>query len=178
MQENAEALKKLVNGAKKHVKALKALNRPVEYWDDWPVCIITDKLDSTSRKHWKATLQTTEIPTYNKKTICNVTKVDPLQSMLQKFWEFEECNQKQNHTAEDHTCEDHFIATHKRNQDATHKRNQDGRFIVKLPFKDNPCMLGESRNIAVKRFQILEQKFIKQPNLKQEYVQFMQELGI
>ncbi|KAK9751507.1 hypothetical protein QE152_g4964 [Popillia japonica] len=87
--------------------------------------------------------------------------------MLQKFWEFEECNQKQNHTAEDHTCEDHFIATH--------KRNQDGRFIVKLPFTDNPCVLGESRDIAVKRFQILERKFIKQPNLKQEYVQFMQE---
>jgi len=51
-------------------------------------------------------------------------------------------------------------------------RDKTGRFVVKLPFKENPETLGDSKEIAKKRFMMLEQRLT---DLRQQYIQFMNE---
>lgn len=55
------------------------------------------------------------------------------------------------------------------------QRASDGKFIVKLPFKENLAQLGESRNMAIRRFQTLEIKLAKDVLLKKKYSEFMRE---
>ncbi|XP_011860315.1 PREDICTED: uncharacterized protein LOC105557632 [Vollenhovia emeryi] len=65
-------------------------------------------------------------------------------------------------------CEEHF--------QKTHCRNEQGRFVVKLPIKEDvACNLGNSKDIAMKRFLSLERKLNKNPSLKTEYVKFLRE---
>ncbi|XP_039280373.1 uncharacterized protein LOC120350555 isoform X2 [Nilaparvata lugens] len=54
-------------------------------------------------------------------------------------------------------------------------RHEDGRFQVSLPRKDSFATLGHSRTQAMKRFHSLEKRFLKEPELKPQYVEFMQE---
>lgn len=59
-------------------------------------------------------------------------------------------------------CKDHF-----RN---TVTRESDGSFIVKYPFKQNvDFCLGESKQIALKRFTNLEKRLNKNATLKEQY---------
>lgn len=55
------------------------------------------------------------------------------------------------------------------------KRNDEGRFVVRLPLRDNINTLGASRSIALKRFLSIENRFRSNPELKQKYVEFMKE---
>lgn len=56
------------------------------------------------------------------------------------------------------------------------RRNKEGRFVVTLPIKqDKLSNLGESREIALRRFTALEKRLIAQPNMYSEYKKFMQE---
>lgn len=56
-----------------------------------------------------------------------------------------------------------------------HSRTTEGNFIVSLPLKQSPRVLGKSRHIAYKRLKTLEHKFIKNPDLKEKYIQTMRE---
>lgn len=66
-------------------------------------------------------------------------------------------------------CEEHFINTH--------SRNEEGRYIVALPFKNGINMpeLGDSRKTAVATLLQLERRFNKNPNLRNEYRNFINE---
>ncbi|GJQ79512.1 hypothetical protein Trydic_g16362 [Trypoxylus dichotomus] len=73
-----------------------------------------------------------------------------------------------NYTPEEAACENDFKTTH--------KRDEHGRFIVHLPFKEKlQITLGDSREAAIKRFYNLDRKFSRQPELKQECVNFINE---
>lgn len=94
--------------------------------------------------------------------------IESLDSKLTKFWEIEECqNSTKVLSPSELECENHFIQTH--------YRNKAGRFVVRLPFKTDVKELGLSKDIALKRFYLLEKKLAKNPELKNEYAAFMRE---
>ncbi|XP_055714360.1 uncharacterized protein LOC129808602 [Phlebotomus papatasi] len=90
-----------------------------------------------------------------------------LEYMLQKFWEVEDLPNEAPLTDEHKAAEHHFTTTH--------KRTPEGRFIVQLPFKQDPQVLGESRPQAIRQLLSLERQFDKKPEMKKLYVEVMQD---
>ncbi|XP_018373217.1 PREDICTED: uncharacterized protein LOC108767715 [Trachymyrmex cornetzi] len=103
-------------------------------------------------------------------TQCNLSKIEQLNDTMHKFWEIERYKQE-NITClsrEEDYCEKLFRETY--------KRQADGRFVVKLPVKEEAlAVLKDSREIALKRFLSLERKLARESELKVEYVKFMRE---
>lgn len=62
-KENYIGLRHLVDGVLKHIRALKAIGRPTESWDDLIIHLITSKLDHTTNKEWENSIVETELPT-------------------------------------------------------------------------------------------------------------------
>jgi hypothetical protein len=92
-----------------------------------------------------------------------------LNNMLKKFWELETI-EEENHTltSDEKKAEDIF--------EKTHKRKEDGRYVVRLPFKEeSPVLPRDSRDIAVKRWIALERRLYKTPQLKNDYNNVLQE---
>lgn len=102
---------------------------------------------------------------------CNyLTKISnrDLHDSLNKFWQLEEFENKRYFTKIEEYCENYFKNTT--------KRDQDGTFIVKYPFKqDCKFKLGDSKKNALTRLNHLERRFVKNPDLKQQYLDFMNE---
>jgi len=89
-----------------------------------------------------------------------------LQQNLNRFWEVEPMEQPIL-TPEHQACEQHFI---------THTtQRQDGRFVVRLPLKEEPNQLGTSRRSAEHRLLAIERRLERDSNLKNQYHQFMKE---
>ncbi|XP_046810016.1 uncharacterized protein LOC124420600 [Lucilia cuprina] len=59
--------------------------------------------------------------------------------------------------------------------DRTTHRLIDGRFEVRLPFKTDPKILGNSYEIAKRRYLYLERRLAKDHKMKEMYVDFMKE---
>ncbi|XP_076391767.1 uncharacterized protein LOC143265171 [Megachile rotundata] len=93
-----------------------------------------------------------------------ITQVD-LQSQLEKFWSIEEIGPGETKFIDD--CELHF--------QQTTRQDIDGRYIVSIPFKENINQLGDSRQQAERRLYALERKLVRNPQLKQKYVEFLKE---
>lgn len=113
-------------------------------------------------------------PTLEDDKSCNglvtlLTTNTELHSSLQKFWTLEEPPQSSKYmpTPEEEKCEAHFVSTH--------ERNSEGRYVVGLPFSDEPHKLGSSYQSAVKVFYSLENKFRSNPSFKTLYVDFMRD---
>ncbi|XP_063618245.1 uncharacterized protein LOC134791133 [Cydia splendana] len=89
--------------------------------------------------------------------------------MLKRFWEMEAEPKVHSRlfTTEEQRCEDFFASTT--------VRDQQGRYVVKLPFRDDPTCKGNSRKIAVKRLHSLERKFEKDSTLKARYTEVIKE---
>jgi hypothetical protein len=94
----------------------------------------------------------------------NFVKLDCLETKLQKFWELEELHQTVL-TPEERACEEHFV-----NNVQT---DSSGKFIVVLPILPEVGPVAESRHNALRRFKHIENKFMRNPNLKEQYVDFM-----
>ena len=87
--------------------------------------------------------------------------------LLARFWELESVPEKKHRTMEEAHCEEHI--------DATTTRDSAGRFYVRLPFKTDGHLLGQSRASAMRRFINLENK-LKRDNLqKVRYSDFVNE---
>ncbi|XP_048477681.1 uncharacterized protein LOC119694152 [Plutella xylostella] len=90
--------------------------------------------------------------------------------MLKKFWEIESdtCDTKIL-SLEEQLCEEFY--------EKTTQRDSTGRYIVRLPFRnDDPqCKHGRSRDIALRRFHLLEQRFKKNQEFKARYSAVIQE---
>lgn len=90
---------------------------------------------------------------------------------LKKFWELEgePAVTKKILSEEEVKCEQLF--------EATTRRDENGRYIVRLPFKDDNqnCADGGSKLIAEKRFKSLESKLSKNIKLKTDYSQVIHE---
>ena len=57
----------------------------------------------------------------------------------------------------------------------THFQDETECYVVKLPFKENPSCLGDSRELALQRFLALERKLVKSFEIYKLYKTFMQE---
>lgn len=57
----------------------------------------------------------------------------------------------------------------------TYSRDSQGRFIVTLPLNQNLGVIGESKAMAISCLKAIEQKFLRDPMLEQEYKKFMLE---
>ncbi|XP_029671494.1 uncharacterized protein LOC115240470 [Formica exsecta] len=92
-----------------------------------------------------------------------------LHDLLYRFWELEEIPSRKNSSIsnEEQECEQHFKSTH--------ARDAHGRYIVKLPFKDDVNKLGDSRIKAVRMIKGLTKKFASDQQYAQSYAQFMKE---
>jgi hypothetical protein len=111
------------------------------------------------------------IPQTSSNSVCNVSKIASLDLQLKRFWEINESHNLNltNHSkADDELCEQMFEKT-------TQRDPLSGRFTVKLPFRNNPPNLGHSRELAIKRFKSLENKFFRNSTLQSDYCSFMRE---
>lgn len=104
-------------------------------------------------------------------TICNLLSIKNRQScvntipeLLLKFWQVE-VDTNNPCSLEEQQCEDHFV----RNLTT----NSKGRYVVAFPFKDIPEKLGNSREIAIKKFLALEKRLACNKALRQLYVEFL-----
>lgn len=110
---------------------------------------------------------------HNIRAICNLALKtnanEVLSNLLERFWVQEEVDATQNNwSTEEIVCEEHF--------NNTFRRDQDGRFIVKLPFKQENACLGDSSQMAMRRFISLERKFRKNAEFKETYRKAINEL--
>lgn len=98
---------------------------------------------------------------------CNFVTNEVLSKQIEKFWELEQVDNTKTLSPEEVTCEAHFIDNF--------KREQNGRFVVSIPFKESPELLGTSKEQAQRRFYNLERKLQQNPTFKQEYSDFLEE---
>ncbi|GFW66731.1 DUF1758 domain-containing protein [Trichonephila clavipes] len=85
---------------------------------------------------------------------------------LKQFRELESVPKDIPSKDEDELCEFIFVNSH--------IRNADGRYILKLPFRDDSS-IGDSKEGALKRFYFLERKLHSNNQLKEQYTEFMEE---
>lgn len=90
-----------------------------------------------------------------------------LRDQIELFWKTEELAFPRKLSSEQQSCEQHFINNY--------TRNLDGRFSVGLPVRNNINQIGNTKDIAIRRFQNLERKLSHNSVLKSHYVKFMQE---
>lgn len=90
-----------------------------------------------------------------------------LDKQIAKFWELEELPERISFSESEQECENHFVSHT--------TRLSSGRFCVRLPLKGSPDCLGESYNLAKRRLLSLEKRFHRQPNVKLQYFDFIQE---
>jgi hypothetical protein len=95
--------------------------------------------------------------------------MDNLNSLVGRFWEVEGYKPlcSNNLTKDEIKTENHFIQTF--------QKDVTGRFIVKLPSRNNVIELGDSYNLAKKRFLNLESKLIKNKQFQIDYGNFIRE---
>lgn len=86
---------------------------------------------------------------------------------LTKFWDIEEVSVQRILSPDDTACEEHY--------GRTTKRNPNGTYTVRLPLKEDPSKLGDSRPQAIARLLQLEKKLSKDKELAEQYKEFMRE---
>lgn len=95
-------------------------------------------------------------------------RIRGIRQTMRAFWEIENYPNAKKNDEEEEYCKKHFKAMC--------EQQPDGRFVVQYPVKEHLIReLGNSREIAMKRFQSLERKFDRKPEFKKEYAKFMQE---
>lgn len=97
-------------------------------------------------------------------SMISTTEVD---EFLKKIWEINEISDKLQQTSEERECEEIFASTH--------ERLANGRYVVKLPMKNNEIDIGQTRNMAIATFLHLEKKFAKNKDYFEQYKQFINE---
>ncbi|XP_062538201.1 uncharacterized protein LOC134206488 [Armigeres subalbatus] len=97
----------------------------------------------------------------------HVASLDSVEQMIRQFWEIEEVPNTATTSTEEQRCEDHFTSTH--------FRDNSGRFVVRLPLKENANQMDSCRNLAMRRFFMLENRLQRNPELKAQYVDFIRE---
>ncbi|XP_015120457.1 uncharacterized protein LOC107043451 [Diachasma alloeum] len=90
-----------------------------------------------------------------------------LVNMLTKFWEIEEGPKRKYPSPEENATEEHF--KQHVSWDAS------GKYIVALPFNEKKVKLGKSIEIAQKRLNSLQNKFRKNPSIRQLYQEVINE---
>ncbi|KAL0829434.1 hypothetical protein ABMA28_004206 [Loxostege sticticalis] len=121
-----------------------------------------------SRLGWLISGKIRQADSHKHNVIVTHAKLE-LDQLLRQFWEVEEqIPHTKKLTPLEVQCEEYFKETH--------TRNEDGRYVVRLPFNENPpTNLGSTKDLAVRRLQQMERRFTRDPSFKQEYHKFMTE---
>lgn len=90
-----------------------------------------------------------------------------LERLVKRFWEIEEIPVTIKKSKEHLLVEQIFKEGH--------TRDENGRFSVPIPIDPNCIEIGNSRNMALRRFYSLENRFAREPEFKRAYVEFMKE---
>ncbi|XP_062537641.1 uncharacterized protein LOC134205959 [Armigeres subalbatus] len=99
---------------------------------------------------------------------CNASTLDDLDMLISRFWSCEEMESGKALSPEERRCEDSYIRTV--------QRSSDGRYTVSLPKQEEAISrLGDSRNIAYRRLQGTERRLARDPSLKKQYHDFMED---
>ncbi|XP_054290792.1 uncharacterized protein LOC129005810 [Macrosteles quadrilineatus] len=102
------------------------------------------------------------------KTSCHLTTLESLDKNIQAFWKIEEEPiKKATMTSENKLCEEMY--------DNSVQRGDDGRYTVKMPLKQDPSSLGDSKELAIKRFYQVERRLKNNSELQKQYKSFMHE---
>lgn len=89
--------------------------------------------------------------------MCNLS-LSSLSKQITRFWEQETCdNLPSQLSPEEQQCESIFTNTT--------VRNPQGQFIVSMPLSQNPEVLGESKQKAIKQFLLMEKRLLSNPVL-------------
>lgn len=123
---------------------------------------------------WIVGGRTSEKSLLSNSMYCNLTIMEKLDNHIQRFWKLEEPAYRAPLMTTDNTrCEALY--------ENTVCRGDDGRYTVTMPTKsDDLSNLGESYKTAIRRFHQVERRLIQNPELRQEYRDFMttyEELG-
>ena len=89
-----------------------------------------------------------------------------IDKILRTFWEIEELVQPVHLTEDEKLCESHFQQNYKR---------QNGRFVLKLPLKNEIEKLGSSLPLAINCLKSTERKLMKDELYRHQNVKFMAE---
>ncbi|XP_065079455.1 uncharacterized protein LOC135702362 [Ochlerotatus camptorhynchus] len=109
-----------------------------------------------------------DIATQDSERVALLCTTDDLDQQLTRFWEVESCPQSRGLSKEELACEMYFSKTT--------TRDESGRFVVRLPKKEHVLsQLGDSEIGALRRFQWMQRRLSKNPDLKAQYVDFMAE---
>jgi len=98
-----------------------------------------------------------------------VQDISNIECNMNRFWEVEPV-ESTFMTLEQRACEQHFITNT--------TQQEDGRFLVKFPLKKEPNELCTSRRLAEHRLLSLERRLDKDPELKNQYHDFMKDYEI
>ncbi|XP_053698870.1 uncharacterized protein LOC128745823 [Sabethes cyaneus] len=100
--------------------------------------------------------------------VCHVATDQDLNVQLERMWEVDDFDVGRALTQDEQYVEDHFKRTVSRDETA--------RYIVRLPLRESRVpLLGDSYKAAVNRFSIMERRFAKDNELREEYTRFMEE---
>ncbi|XP_058816901.1 uncharacterized protein LOC131680198 [Topomyia yanbarensis] len=100
--------------------------------------------------------------------VANVATVTDVHRLMERFWSIEEDNASPCYSVEEAACEEHFRRTV--------TRNTEGRYIVRLPLKqDVLSSLVDKRRTALRRFHQLEGRLVRNPDLHHQYRVFVEE---
>ncbi|KAG8239838.1 hypothetical protein J437_LFUL011464 [Ladona fulva] len=101
-------------------------------------------------------------------SVMHVKTQNELTDGLQVFWEMEEVSTEKSMSDADAYCENHFRSTH--------LRDYEGRYVVRLPFRnDNLVHLGSFRKPVLNLFLYLERRLEEKPEVRAMYNLFMSE---
>lgn len=94
--------------------------------------------------------------------------VDSELVLFQRFWIQEEIvyQPQVSFTPEESQCENHFLMSH--------SRDINGRFVVRLPLKQNLSDFGNSRALTFKYLLLMKNQF-RLNSLKASYIDFLRE---
>ncbi|KAK2575356.1 hypothetical protein KPH14_000829 [Odynerus spinipes] len=100
---------------------------------------------------------------------CHLATNKKLHEQIEKFWMMENLEPTSAIPSVDtmDICEQHF--------QRTTTCDAEGRFVVNVPWNQEVENLGDSQQHAFQRFNSLERKLRRQPDLKSEYIKFMEE---
>lgn len=80
-KETARLLRYVVDSLAKHLKALKQLKQPVEYWDTLIIYIATSKLDSATSRDWERYIADKASPSLDNLKLFLKNKADMLETL-------------------------------------------------------------------------------------------------
>ncbi|XP_055614812.1 uncharacterized protein LOC129761130 [Toxorhynchites rutilus septentrionalis] len=97
-----------------------------------------------------------------------VVSMVSLEQIIERFWMTESLSTNDTYSAEEKFRETFY--------QSTTTRDNEGRYVVRLPRKPNfNIMLNDSKASALNRYQLLERRLDRNPELKEEYDKFMRE---